>query len=154
MPVPTFNLEDTWKEIEADFDTTKNAFGRKINFVSDPYKRSVIFRDVAQAYALANAGFNKPAIILAGSVLEELLRLYLESKSISPSKDTFDQYIRLCEENGLLKSAVHRLTDSVRQFRNLVHMAREVSRRETISKPTAKGAVTSIFTISNDFGMA
>jgi hypothetical protein len=35
----------------------------------------------------------KPAVILAGSVIEELLRLYLVHKNIKPAKKTFDSYI-------------------------------------------------------------
>ena len=151
MTHPTFDFEETWREIEKDFEITKVAFGRRINFVEDKFKRKVIFRDVAQAYTLANAGFNKPAVILSGSIIEELLRLYLISRNCPLSQDTFSYYIGLCESKGYLKIAVSRLTDSVRNFRNLVHMTKENSSRTTISKATAKGAVTSIFTIANDF---
>ena len=34
---------------------------------------------------------------------------------------------------------------------NIVHLENEFSGKYTISKATAKGAITSIFTISNDF---
>ena len=100
---------------------------------------------------LASLGFSKPAIILAGSVIEELLRLYLKHNSKSPTRNDFDEYIKTCEQHGLLKDSVSRLSHAVRQFRNLVHLSREESSRDTISKATAKGAVSSIFTISNDF---
>lgn len=149
--VGSFNANDAWKAIKSDYDTDKKAFGRRIRFVSDAFKREIIFRDVAQAFLLAEAGFSKPAIILAGSVLEELLRLFLEFKQVTPIKDTFDGYIRTCVDKKLLKSPVHQLTDSVRQFRNLVHLEVESSSKHTISKATAKGAVSSIFTIVNDF---
>ena len=141
----------TWSEIEKDYEINKRTFGKKINFVSDQFKRKIIMRDVEQAYLLANSGFSKPAVILAGSVIEELLRLYLEYKQIKPNKNTFESYIQSCENKGLMKSAIHRLTDSVRHFRNFVHLAKESSPRETISKATAKGAGASIFTIPNDF---
>ena len=141
----------TWSEIEKDYEINKRTFGKKINFFSDQFKRKIIMRDVEQAYLLANSGFSKPAVILAGSVIEELLRLYLEYKQIKPNKNTFESYIQSCENKGLMKSAIHRLTDSVRHFRDFVHLAKESSPRETISKATAKGAVASIFTIPNDF---
>ncbi|GAG40581.1 unnamed protein product, partial [marine sediment metagenome] len=48
-------------------------------------------------------------------------------------------------------SAISRLTDSVRHFRNIVHLQKENNSKITISKATAKGAVTSIFTLANDF---
>lgn len=153
MPTYEFNLNEAWKDIEKEYAISKKGFGKKISFVRDQYKRKVIFRDVAQAYILSISGFNKPAIIIAGSILEELLRLYLESRgpSISNANKNFNGYITLCEQNGLLKVGISRLTDSVRHFRNLVHMAEEKSPRETISKAAAKGAISSIFTIANDF---
>ena len=142
---------DVWKEIETDYDISKEDFREKIKFVADSFKREIIFRDVEQAYILANSGFCKPAVILSGSVIEELLRLYLKHKQITPVGNNFDAYIKTCEDKGLIKSAVHRLTDAVRHFRNLVHLEKELSPRHTISKATAKGAVSSIFTIANDF---
>ena len=147
IPIP----ETTWDEIKKDYDINKKAFGKKITFVSNAFTRRIIFRDIEQAYVLAASVFSKPAVILAGSVIEELLRQYLKHKKINPAKDTFDGYIEACKNNGLLKSAIYSLTDSVRHFRNLVHLAKEKSSKHTISKATAKGAVSSIFTIANDF---
>lgn len=142
---------ETWPQIEKEYDVSKRSFARKINFVSDGFKRKIIFRDIEQAYILAASGFSKPAVILAGSVIEELLRLYLKYKNIKPANNNFDSYIKACEQNGLLKLAINRLTDSVRHFRNVVHLEKESSPRISISKATAKGAVSSIFTIANDF---
>jgi len=131
-------------------DITKTSFGRKINFVSDSFRRKIIFRDVEQAFSLASSGFPKPAVILAGGVIEELLRLYLEYKGFKPIKNDFDGYIQTCEKEGLLKKGISRLSDSVRHFRNLVHLEKEETKRHTISKSNAKSAVASIFTIAND----
>jgi hypothetical protein len=147
----TSKVGDPWEKLKTDFGTNKKTFGKKIGFVSDSFKREVIFRDIGQAHLLAEAGFSKPAVILAGSVLEELLRLFLEFKGVKPIKETYDGYIKTCVDKKLLKSPVHQPTDSVRQFRNLVHLKEETSSRHTISKATAKGAVSSIFTIANDF---
>jgi len=143
--------KENWEAIRSEYDISKNNFGRKINFVSDSFKRTIIFRDVEQAFVLASQGFSKPALILAGGVIEELLRLYLEHKNIKPKNNMFVDYIKACEDNGLLKRGVSRLSDSVRNFRNLVHLENEKARRDTVSKATAKGAVSSIFTIANDF---
>ncbi|MGL1932197.1 MAG: hypothetical protein OCC45_10600 [Desulfotalea sp.] len=143
--------KDIWFEINNDFDITKMSFGKKINFVTDTFKKKIIFRDIEHAYVLSNLGFSKPAVILAGSVLEELLRLYLVKKDIKAGRQSFDSYIKVCEQEGLLKSGISRLTDSVRHFRNNVHLQKENTSRITISKATAKGAVASIFTIANDF---
>lgn len=144
------NSENVWAEIQADYDINKRAFGIKINFVDDTFKKSALFRDIEHAYILAKAGFPKPAAILAGSVIEELLRLYLIHKGITPKTNNFDGYIKTCADKGFLKTAIHQLTDSFRHFRNLVHLEKEASSRHTISKSTAKGAVASIFMVVND----
>jgi hypothetical protein len=140
-----------WEDIEKEYGVSKKAFGRKINFVKDDFKRSVIFRDIEQAYFLAFNGYSKPAVILAGGVIEELLRLYLDSKDIKAENDTLDSYIKTCAEKRILKKAIHKLADSFREFRNLVHIQREESPRHSISTSTSKSAVASVFTIINDF---
>jgi len=147
----SLNSNTIWQDIEKEFGVSKQTLGKKLNFIKDKFKKSIIFRDIEQAFVLANMSFSKPAVVLAGSVIEELLRLYLEKNNITVQRNDFNNYIKACEENGLLKSAVSRLSDSVRHFRNLVHLAKEESERFTISKATAKGAISSIFTISNDF---
>ena len=140
-----------WNDIERDYGMSKKALGKKINFVTDKFKRKVIFRDIEQAYTLSNYGFSKPAAILAGGVIEELLRLYLNKQKIKPSSYTFDSYIRACEDKKLLKSGIRKLTDAFRYFRNTVHLSIEKAPKNTISKATAKSAVASIFTLANDF---
>jgi hypothetical protein len=150
--VGQLEIADAWRAIETEYDESKRSFAKKINFVKDQFKRKVIFRDVEQAFLLAHHGFSKPSVVLAGGVIEELLRLYLESKNIRPARNNLDSYIKACEDNGLLKTAIHRLADSIRQFRNIVHLERESSSKYSISKATAKGAVSSVFTIANDFG--
>jgi len=141
----------TWANINSDYDVSKLSFGRKIDFIKDSFKREIIFRDALNAYSLAENGFNKSAVILAGSIIEELLRLYLDYKNIHPSKNNFGEYIKLCESKGILKKGISQLSDSVRHFRNIVHLEKEISPKYTISKATAKNAVSSIFIISNDF---
>lgn len=141
-----------WSGIEREYDVPKRVFGKKIAFVKDAFKRKVIFRDIEHAFLLARYGFYKASVILAGGVIEELLRLYLADKNVRPATNTLDSYIEACEKNGLIKDAINKLADSVRHFRNIVHLEREISSRHTISKPTAKGAVSSVFTIANELG--
>lgn len=150
MKKKSLSIASTWKEIEEEYEITKRSFGKKINFVSDSFKREIIFRDIAHAYLLANQGFSKPAVVLAGSVIEELLRLSLKHKNIKPSKTNFESYINTCEQKGLIKKGIHGLSNSVRHFRNSVHLEKEKSKKNTISKATAIGVVSSIFTIVND----
>jgi len=139
-----------WSEIQAEYDMSKKQLGKRISFVKDEFKRKVIFRDIEQAFWLAQNGFNKPSVILAGGVVEELLRLFLEHKNLKPEINSLDSYIKCCEKHGFIKDAIHNLADSVRQFRNIVHLEKEKSAKRSISKATAKGAVSSIFTIANE----
>lgn len=143
--------ENIWDEISSEYNISKQTFGKKFNFVRDKNKRKIIFRDIQQAYILSKAGYSKPAIILAGGVIEELLRLYLINKGHNVNNKSFDDYIKLCQDNGYLKIGVSRLSDSTRYFRNLVHLSREDSPKMALSQATAKGVVSSIFTIVNDF---
>lgn len=146
-----FSTLDAWDRIKNEFGVSKLAFGRKIYFVKDKFKRKIIFRDTSNAYMLAENGFSKSAVILAGSIIEELLRLYLEDRNTHPSKNNFNEYIKLCESKGILKKGISKLSDSVRHFRNIVHLKNEIDPKYTISKAAAKNAVSSIFIISNDF---
>ena len=142
---------DIWNDIYEDFEVKKLTFAKKIYFVTDAFKRKTIFRDIEHAYILAKNDFSKPAVILAGSVIEELLRLYLKTKNVKPAKNTFEEYIKACEQKRLLKSGIYPLSDSVRHFRNLVHLERERTQKHKTSKAKAKSAVASIFIVSNDF---
>lgn len=140
-----------WPEIEKEFENSKRALGKKISFVKDVFKREIIFRDIEQAYLLSKMGFNKPAVILAGGVIEELLRIFLESKGENIKKKRFEELIEICEEKGLLKKEISNLASAIRRFRNSVHLATEKSKKYTISKATASATVALIFTIVNDF---
>jgi len=144
-------IRNPWNAINNDYDIDKRAFGKKINFVTDKHKKKIILRDIEQAYILADLGFSKPATILAGGVIEELLRLYLKHKKITPESNNFYDYIKTCEQKKLLKSGISRLSDSVRHFRNIVHISKEETEKYTLSKATSKSAVASIFIIANDF---
>jgi hypothetical protein len=146
--------EKIWQDIENEYDVKKMEFGKRINFVKQKFRREIIFRDVEQAFILAQLGFSKSAVLLAGGVIEELLRLYLDQKGICPQKPLkkdFNGYVQTCIQNKLLRDSVSTLSDSLRGFRNLVHLSAEETKRHTISKSIAIGAVSSIFTITMDF---
>ncbi len=144
-----FGGASAWLAIEREYGVPKKTLGKQVSFVKDKFKRKVIFRDIEQAFLLAHHGFHKPSVILAGGVIEELLRLYLAHKNIMPTDNSLDSYIKACETNDLIKGAIPKLAHSVRQFRNIVHLKGEISPRESISKAIAKGAVSSVFAIAN-----
>ncbi len=143
------NSNDIWKDIIKDFGITKRAFGRKINFVTELYKRKIIFRDIANAYYLSNI-FYKSSVILAGSIIEEILRLYLIYKGVTPKNNNFYSYIEACETNKLLIKGISQLSDSARHFRNIVHLSNEKKKSQSMKKTNAINAVSSIFIIVND----
>ena len=99
----SFDKKNIWKDILSEYGISKQIFGRKINFIHDKYQRKIIFRDVEDAYLLCKNGFSKSEEILAGSVIEELLRQYLISNGQKPSNNTFDVYIKTCNDNNLLE---------------------------------------------------
>ena len=147
-----FDEKESWELIKKEYSVSKREFGKRIFFIKDEYKRKIIFRDIAQAHILSQTGFFKPAVVLAGSILEELLRLYLENKKVSTKNiNNFNDYIESCKKHGLLKINIAELTHVLRGFRNLIHIKNEVSKKENITKSTAIASVSSIFTIANNF---
>lgn len=148
---PQQNINDGWKEIEKEFEISKREFGKRINFVKDTFKREIIFRDIEQAYVLSKMGFNKPTVILAGGVIEELLRLFLENKGENVKNKKFEELIEICYKKEFLKEEISNLASAIRRFRNSVHLATEKTKKNTISKATASATVALIFTIVNDF---
>ncbi len=151
LTMPVRSSKENWEAIRVEYGISKKDFGKKINFVSDSFKRKLIFRDVEHAFVLASESFAKSAVILAGGVIEELLRLYLKDKNIAAAGNTFNEYIKACEQNELLQTGIGKLSHSAREFRNFVHLCKESTRKHSITKAAAKGAVSSIFTIANDF---
>jgi len=140
-----------WDQISNEYDVTKAILNKQISkFIKDTFKRKIILRDIATAFIFAKTVFYKESVIVAGGVIEELLRLYLLHKKIKVTQQTFNEYINICEKNRILKTGISRLTDFVRLFRNLVHLEREKTSKYTISKATASSAVASIFTVVND----
>jgi len=142
---------DLWKEIEVEFHVSRGVFSRKIWFIPASYEKNAIIRDIAHAYGCIKSGFYKSALILAGSVIEEMLRQFLKYKKINVRDNKFAAYTIACEEHRLLKRSVSQLADVIRNFRNLVHLEKEPSKKYAISKSTAFGAFHSIFTVANDF---
>jgi hypothetical protein len=142
--------KEIWKQITKEFGISKRVFGKKINFIKDKYIRRSIFRDVEDSYKLYKKGYSKPAIILGGGVIEEILRLYLLEKGYSFQQNKFSEYVKICEENKLFRTGARRLTDSVRDFRNLVHLENEAKSKTNPSLPMASNVVSALFTIIDD----
>lgn len=143
-----------WHEIEKEYAISKREFGKRINFVKGDFKREIIFRDIEQAFKLLKMGFGKPVAILSGGVIEELLRLYLNYKGKNTKDRDFYDYIEICKENDFLKDSMAKLSHVVRDYRNYVHLSKEISKKYTISMAAANTLFTSIFMVVNDFEKA
>lgn len=146
-----FQETDGWEIIEENYGISKLKFGKKINFIEDRKIRKIIFRDTAQAFLLESQGYFKPAIILSGGIIEELLRNYLHKKELVPKRNTLDEYINTCKENKILGNAIVNMGHYVRLMRNLVHIQRESKDETIIDQALAKGIISTIITITNSF---
>ncbi|MBU1101961.1 MAG: hypothetical protein KKA84_16310 [Bacteroidetes bacterium] len=145
------NKMNVWDDIKGDYELTKREFGKRINFITDKDIRTIIFRDVEQAYYLYKNSIYKPAIILSGSVIEEILRQLLLANSITPKNNSFDHYLKICQDNKILEVSVNRLLDSARHFRNYIHIENEGSKKNKVSKPLANTVVSSLFVFVSGF---
>lgn len=86
-------------------------------------------------------------MIISGSIIEEILRIYIDKLGEKPSRKTFNSYIDKCKELDLFKRGISELSNFVREFRNYVHLAKIDSIRGITKKSVAMGAVSAIFTI-------
>ncbi len=143
------SLSKEWEGIRRDYRLSRPMIGKKLNFMSPNSIRRAILRDIEQAYGCLDQHYYKPAVVLAGGVVEEVLRQYLQHKGIPPGKE-FIEHINAAREHKMLKASLVALTDSVRGFRNLVHIAKEKDPKFTTNGATAKVAVSAMFAIIND----
>ena len=135
-----------WEILTKEQEVSKTMFSKKLKpFVDEDFKRHSILRDIGNAHSLMSLGFHKEAVVLSGSVIEEILRLFLISKNMLSYSKTFSDYIKICEQHSLFKKGINRLTDFVREFRNLVHLSGEKNKKDTINKANAKSAIYAVF---------
>ena len=86
------------------------------NFVKDKKTKSILVRDFAYAEICREKSMSKPAIILYGSIIEEVLRYKLNSKAkFSSLIDKFK------EKKGLDPSLIRKI-DFIKDFRDYVHI--------------------------------
>lgn len=143
------SVEDVWESIKADYSVTKNIFGKKINFIKDKKVRSILFRDTEQAFLIMRLGFYKPAVILAGGIIEEILRQLLAKKEKFDNNISLIELIRRCKNLNLISIQGNNVSESTRNFRNAVHIHNEVSKENEIIRSVAYNAYSSIFILIN-----
>ena len=150
----TYFNNNIWNGITQDFGIAKSDLDARIYFIQSELAKEIIYRDIEHSYLLVKNNFPKPAIILVGWIIEELLRLYLESNNIKSSENNFYGYIKTCEEQNILRKVISKLSDVFRQFRNSVHLKEEFDSGKIISKSTAWGCVSLMFTVIMDFDLS
>lgn len=141
----------TWERIEVQYKLSKTAFGKKINFINDTSIRKIIFRDVEDAFLSLNYNLHKSAIVLSGAVIEGILREYLIKHDTKLSDNTFSYYIQKCNEKKLFQPSLSLQLESIKDFRNYIHIEKEIRSQYKVSKPMAQTAVSSIFLIVQGF---
>lgn len=139
-----------WKHIKSKYGLNQQVIGVKINFIKDSFRRSIILRDIKDAVFALENDMTKIAVVLSGGVIEEILRCKLESKNIKPARENFYNYIETCLNNNIIKKNTANLLHAIRDFRNLVHLKNEESRKDRISGNEASTTINSIFTLLKD----
>lgn len=136
-----------WKHIKSEYGLNQRAIAMKINFIKDSFRRSIILRDIRDAVFALDNGMTKIAVVLSGGVIEEILRCKLETKNIKPVREDLYNYIETCLKNNIIKQSTANLLHAIRDFRNLVHLKNEKSRKDTMSGNEASTTINSIFTL-------
>jgi hypothetical protein len=141
-----------WIAITEEYEITKLMFSKKLKpFIDGDFKRHTILRDIGNSYSLMSLGFYKEAVVISGSVIEEILRLYLLNANMITKPKTFNDYIKICNDNDFFRKGINKLTDSVREFRNLVHLSKENNKKDVINKANAKNAINAVFSFYYEF---
>ena len=140
-----------WEVLTKEHEVSKTMFSKKLKpFIEEDFKRHLILRDIGNTYSLMSLGFYKEAVILSGSVIEEILRLFLISNNMISCSKTFNDYIKICEQRSVFKKGINRLIDFVREFRNLVHSSKEKCKKDIINKANARNAIDTIFSFYHE----
>lgn len=142
---------EVWVRIDKEYGLTKKGLEARFLFIEEDFKRSIIFRDIEHAFLLSELGYYKPSVLLSGGVIEELLRLYLSHKTGLNKRGKFMDYINELDKNNYLSKPISNLTDSVRLFRNNVHLIKEKDQKVSITKAHSKSALSSLFSLIDSF---
>ncbi len=135
-------------ELEEDEEVAGITTTREFTFIRNKELRVILERDHVDMQKALIAGSWKPAIILAGSGIEAILVDVLlekadEAKGAKGAKggaiekwDLVD-LINVAVELQLISEGAQRLSDPVRQYRNLVHPGNEIRSKLKVGKEEA-----------------
>lgn len=143
-------------------ESTPVTQAREFPFVKDQKLRNILERDYAETQRAFISRCWKSVIILAGGAIEAISTdLLLQNQSAAraatkaPKKPDITEWdladlIKVCVELGLVSAGVERLSDPVRQYRNLVHPGNEIRNKLTFGEEEAKIALEVLHMVHRD----
>jgi hypothetical protein len=153
VPIDTLeaSLQLAVAKMEAELDVEEEVAGiatKDFTFIKNVELRQILERDYIEVQKALISQSWKSAIILAGSSLEAILLDLLTQKETQArsakkakagSIDRWDlvDLINVAVELQLISDGASRLSDPVRQYRNLVHPGNEIRQRLKIGKEEA-----------------
>jgi hypothetical protein len=132
--------------------------------MTDPGLRTIVERDYVELLRATEAQCWKSVIIVAGGTIEGILTDVLQARSAaalaSPKRNPRSStdigewklvwLIDVALDLGVVGTAISKLSDAVRQFRNLVHPTNELRNKLTFGEPEAKVALETVRILHRD----
>lgn len=141
-------------------------YGIKLNdsmkYFSNDKLINILKRDILNAHKCLSNMLWKPAIILSGGIIEAIFLQEIKKQDASTIKKAFSQtnysskefnkqkfqhLIAVVEQLKLFRTPLTRLSDIVRDFRNYVHIDKELKKEIIINKSYAKIAFLTMIEI-------
>lgn len=129
------------------------------NFIRDERIKKIIIRDYAELQKLAENNISKSTIIISGGILESLLAdalafskdIYFDKGYISNQQGqrlTLEKIIQLAKAKNIISK--DNLLHTIRDFRNLVHIGKEIKEDNPIDLDEAKYSFHAINRVIKD----
>ncbi len=123
------------------------------DFITDEQFRASLLSDCRELQVCLESQAWKAVHVLAGSIIEALLVEYLvvsQGKAVAknPLNMTLDEAIKACVAAKVLTDRSAKLSDVVRDYRNLIHPGRVIRLNEQYGQDTAQIAVSLVAIIT------
>jgi hypothetical protein len=131
-------------------------FQLNFDFITDEQFRTSLTADYRELQACLEAEAWKAVHVLAGSIIEALLIEYLSlSKNTGkdPLKMMLGEAITACQDAGAITQRSAKLSDVVKDYRNLIHPGRVIRLKEEYGRDTAQIALSLLSMITNEIAI-
>lgn len=111
------------------------------DLVTDPVAAQALQRRLDEAVACQDGGAHLSAVIMMGSLLEGVLVEVLNQRgALGPDAERtpLQQLISRAHQRGFLEKDVHQFSQTLREFRNLVHVHRQIATAQAPNADTAR----------------